>query len=133
MGHLLSSAIKMQKAAATTTTTTTSATITVSWFYDGVGCTTSSYSFRKNGSTQASGGGAGSASGSFTCIVGDVLVAENTSGIKGFACGSAAAQIDRNGVTVASDFQSGFSVTATATWTVTAGTTSVQLYAGLAA
>lgn len=117
----------------TTTTTTTAAVITVNWFYDGGGCTTSSYSFRKNGSTQASGGGGSTASGSFTCVVGDVLVAEHTSGIKGVSCSSAAAQIDRNGVTVASDFQSGFSVTATATWTVTSGTTSVDMYAGLAA
>lgn len=120
----------MQAAASTTTTTTTAATITVSWFYDGVGCTTASYVFRKNGITQASGGGAGSASGSFTCVVGDVLVAENISGIKGFECSSAAAQIDRNFATVASDFQSGFNVAATATWTVTSGTTSVQMYAG---
>ena len=108
-------------------------TITVSWFYDGVGCTTSSYSFIKNGSTQASGGGAGSASGTFTCVVGDVLVAEQTSGIKGASCSSAAAQIDRDGVTVASQFVSGFSVTATATWTVTSGTTSVVMSTGAVA
>ena len=108
-------------------------TITVNWTSDGVGCTTTTYSFSKNGSTQASGGGAGTASGTFTCVVGDVLVAEQTSGIKGFACGSAAAQIDRNGVTVASDFQSGFSVTATATWTVTSGTTTVAMSTGAVA
>lgn len=130
MGHLLNMGIKMQKAAATTTTTTTASTITVNWQSDGVGCSTTTYEFRKNGVIQANGGGSGTASGTFTCVVGDVLVAQQTSGIKGASCSSAAGQIDRNFVTVASDFQSGFSVTATATWTVTSGTTSVQMYTG---
>jgi hypothetical protein len=76
----------------------------------------------------ASGGG--DDSGTFTCIVGDILVAEQTSGIKGFGCDSAISSIERNGVTVASDSQSGFNVTATSTWTVTSGTTSVNMYAG---
>jgi hypothetical protein len=128
MGHLLSMAIKMQDAA-TTTTTTTSGVITVNW-ESNTPCATASYAFRKNGSTQASGGG--SASGSFTCVVGDILVAEQTSGIKGIGCSGANSQIDRNFVTVVSTFVPGFSVTATSTWTVTSGTTSVQLYAGLA-
>jgi len=133
MGHLLNMGIKMQAAASTTTTTTTAATITVSWFYEPLGCSTASYSFRKNGVTQASGGGGTSASGTFTCVVGDVLVAEHTSGIKGIGCSDASSQIDRNFATVASAFVPGFSVTATSTWTVTSGTTSVQMYAGLAA
>jgi len=132
MGHLLNMAIKMQDPAATTTTTsttTTSAVITVNWFAE-LNCATASYSFSKNGVGQASGGGFVSDSGSFTCVVGDVLVASQTSGIKGGGCNTAAAQIDSNAGTQASDFQLGFNVTATATWTVTAGTTSVTMYAG---
>ena len=142
MGHLLNMGIKMQKAAtttttststSTTTTTTTSATITVNWFYDPFGCTTRSYAILKNGSTVSSGGGSTAASGSFTCIVGDVLEAQSTAGIKGLGCSDTVSQIDRNGVTVASDYQAGFFVGATATWTVTSGTTSVQMYTGLGA
>jgi hypothetical protein len=134
MGHLLNIAIKMQDPdVTTTTTTTTAATITVSWFYEPLGCATASYVFRKNGVTQASGGGGTSASGSFTCVVGDTLVAEHTSGIKGLGCSGASSNIDRNFVTVASDSVPGFNVTATSTWTVTSGTTSVQMYAGAAA
>jgi hypothetical protein len=76
----------------------------------------------------ASGGG--SDDGSFTCVVGDVLVAEQTSGIKGIGCDLASSAIERNGTQVASDFQSGFNVTATSTWTVTSGTTVVYMYAG---
>jgi hypothetical protein len=95
----------------------------------GVFCGTASWSFRKNGSTMASGGG--DDSGTFTCVVNDVLVAEQTSGIKGFGCDSAISEIQRNGgTTVASDSQSGFNVTATSTWTVTSGTTVVHMYAG---
>lgn len=121
----------MQKAASTTTTTTTSATITVSWFYDGVGCTTQTYLVQKNGVTQASGGGGSTASGTFTCVVGDVLYGESTAGFKGFACTGAAVDIIRNGTTsVASDFQFGSGVTATASWTVTSGTTSVSISLG---
>ena len=124
-------AIKMQDPdVTTTTTTTTAASITVNWFYDGAGCTTASYSFKKNGSTQASGGGGSPASGSFTCIVGDVLVAEYTSGAKGFECNTAFTEILRNGATiVATDTQFGFNVLATSTWTVTSGTTSVNMTA----
>jgi hypothetical protein len=92
-------------------------------------CDTATWAFRKNGSTIASGGGEGD--GTFTCVVGDILVAEQTSGIKGFGCDSAISEIQRNGgTTVASDSQSGFNVTATSTWTVTSGTTSVNMYAG---
>jgi hypothetical protein len=133
MGHLLNMGIKMQKAASTTTTTTTSATITVNWFYDPFGCTTRNYAILKNGSTVSSGGGSTAASGSFTCIVGDVLEAQSTAGIKGASCSDTVSQIDRNGVTVASDYQAGFFVTAIATWTVTSGTTSVDMYTGLGA
>ena len=133
MGNLLNMAIKMQDPT-TTTTTTTAGVITVSWFYNTLGgCTTRSYSFRKNGVTQASGGGNTSASGTFTCVVGDVLEAEEDSGIKGVACSGASSNIDRNFVTVASSIVPGFSVAAISTWTVTAGTTSVQMYAGAAA
>jgi hypothetical protein len=131
MGHLLNMAIKMQDPdVTTTTTTTTAATITVSWFYDSGGCATASYAFKKNGVTQSSGGGGTSASGSFTCIVGDILVAEYTSGAKGFACNTAFTEILRNGATiVATDTQFGFNVLATSTWTVTSGTTSVNMTA----
>ena len=121
----------MQKAAATTTTTTTSAVITGFWQADMGACATASYAFSKNGSSIASGGGA--ASGSFTCVVGDVVEAQMISGIKGIACNNAFASVDRNGVTVASQSVSGFNQIATATWTVTAGTTSVTLNSGLVA
>lgn len=125
MGHLLSSAIKMSKPA-------TAATITVTWNADTSICATASYSFRKNGSTQASG--AGVATGSFTCVVGDILVAEMTSGVKGIGCNSAQSDIIRNGsTTVASASNTGFNVLATSTWTVTSGTTSVTLDAGVVA
>ena len=133
MGNLLNMAIKMQDPVVTTTTTTTSGVITVSWFYNPTPCATRSYSFRKNGVTQASGGGSGSASGTFTCVVGDVLEAEEDSGIKGIGCSGANSNIDRNFVTVASASVPGFSAAAISTWTVTAGTTSVQMYAGAAA
>jgi hypothetical protein len=93
-------------------------------------CATATWAFRKNGSTIASGGDEGG-DGQFTCVVGDILVAEQTSGIKGIGCDSAISEIQRNGgTTVASDSQSGFNVTATSTWTVTSGTTSVNMYAG---
>jgi hypothetical protein len=134
MGHLLNMAIKMQDPAATTTTTsttTTSAVITVSWQADMGACATASYSFRKNGSTQASGGGA--ASGTFTCVVGDILVAEQTSGIKGAFCNTANSSIDTNTGNKVTTSNTGFNVNATSTWTVTSGTTFVQLSAGLIA
>lgn len=105
-----------------------SAVITVYWDA-ALFCATASYSFRKNGVTQASGGG--SASGSFTCVVGDVLVAEQISGVKGIGCNTAQSEIQRNGgTTVASASNTGFNVSATSTWTVTSGTTSVNMYAG---
>jgi hypothetical protein len=116
-----------------TPTPSAAGVITVSWYYEPFSCATAAYSFRKNGSTEASGGGGTSASGTFTCIVGDILVAEHTSGIKGIGCSDASSQIDRNFATVASAFTPGFNVTATSTWTVTSGTTSVQMYAGAAA
>ena len=117
-------------AAPTTTTTTTAASITVNWFYDSGGCATASYAIKKNGGTEASGGGGTSASGSFTCIVGDILVAEYTSGAKGFQCNIAFTEILRNGATiVATDTQSGFNLLSTSTWTVTSGTTSVTMTA----
>ena len=57
-----------------------------------------------------------------------------TSGSTGtFGCNFASSAIERNGAQVASDTNSGVNVNATSTWTVTAGTTSVQLYAGLIA
>jgi hypothetical protein len=96
-------------------------------------CTTSTYSFTKNSSTEASGGGTGGDSGSFTCVVGDTLVAENTSGIKGIGCDIAASAIDSNAGSQAADIQSGFNVSATSIWTVTPGTTVVYMYAGLIA
>ena len=105
-----------------------STTITVYWDA-ALFCATASYSFRKNGVTQASGGG--SASGSFTCVVGYVLVAEHISGVKGIGCDTAQSEIQRNGgTTVASASNTGFNVSATSTWTVTSGTTSVNMYAG---
>ena len=107
-----------------------SAAITVNWSAS-LFCATASYAFRKNGSTVASGGGNVDDSGSFTCVVGDVLVAEQTAGIKGFGCSGAQSSIERNGgTTVASASVPGFFVTATSTWTVTSGTTFVQMYAG---
>ena len=130
MGHLLNMAIKMQDPAATTTTTTTSAVITVNWFYDPAGCATASYAIKKNGVTQSSGGGGTPDNGSFTCIVGDTLVAEYTSGAKGFACNTAFTEILRNGATiVATDTQFGFNLLSTSSWTVTSGTTSVNMTA----
>ena len=114
----------------TTTTTTTSGVITVYWQAE-LSCTTSTYSFTKNSSTEASGGGTGGDSGSFTCVVGDTLVAENTSGIKGIGCDIAASAIDSNAGSQAADIQSGFNVSATSIWTVTPGTTVVYMYAGL--
>lgn len=122
MGHLLSSAIKMQSAAVTT--------ITVNWSYIPGGCATASYAIKKNGVTQSSGGGGTGTSGSFTCVVGDILVAEYTSGAKGIACNTAYTEILRNGTTiVASDTQFGFNLLSTSTWTVTSGTTSVGMTA----
>ena len=123
MGHLLSSAIKMSKPA-------TATPIDGIW-ESATSCATASYSFSKNGSLIASGGG--SASGSFTCVVGDVLVAQQISGVKGALCSGASASIQRNGVEVASAFVPGFNQVATATWTVTSGTTSVAMYAGAVA
>jgi hypothetical protein len=93
-----------------------------------VSCGTATWAFYKNLDTMASGGGEGD--GTFTCVVGDVLTAEQTSGIKGIGCDSAQAAIDRNGTQVAFDSQSGFNVSATAIYTVTAGTTSIYMYAG---
>ena len=117
----------------TTTTTAPGASITVSWFAD-INCATASYSFRKNGITQASGGGIVSDFGSFTCVVGDVLVAEMTSGSTGtLGCNFAASQIDSNAGTQAQTTNSGINVNATSTWTVTSGTTAVTMYAGLVA
>jgi hypothetical protein len=111
-----------------TPSTSASSDITVSWF-GSVFCATATWAFYKNGSTMASGGG--DDNGTFTCVVGDTLVAEQTSGIKGIGCDSAMSEIQRNGgTTVASDSQSGFNVTATSTWIVTSGTTSVNMYAG---
>ena len=106
--------------------------ITVNWQAE-LNCATASYSFRKNGSIIASGGGAVSDFGSFTCVAGDILVAEMTSGVSGVGCNYAQSAIESNVGPQVSDCQSGFNVTATSTWTVIAGTTSVQMYAGLVA
>ena len=119
----------MQKAAATTTTTTTSAVITVYW-QASLFCDTASYSFTKNGITQASGGGFVDDFGSFTCVVGDVLVAQQTSGVKGTFCSGANSAIDSNAGAQASSSVPGFNATATSNWTVTSGTTVVNMYAG---
>jgi hypothetical protein len=117
-----------------TVTTTPSATpiITVNWFAE-LNCATATYSFSKNGDTIASGGGIVSDNGTFTCVVGDTLTANQTSGVKGVGCDTAQAAIERNGVQVAFDSQTGFNVGATATFTVTAGTTTINMYAGLIA
>jgi hypothetical protein len=106
-----------------------SAAITVNWSAS-LFCPTASYSITKNGSTISSGGGDLDDGGTFTCVVGDVLVASQTSGIKGSFCSGAQSAIDRNFVTVVYTSVPGFNVTATSTWTVTSGTTSVQMYAG---
>lgn len=123
MGHLTNIGIKMQ-AAATTTTTTTSGVITVNWSYTVGACTGDSFTITKNGTAVVGPISVGS-SGTFTVVVGDALVVTTTSGIKGAVCPDATSEIYRNGVLVASQFSPGFSATATASWTVTSGTTSV--------
>ena len=124
MGHLLNMAIKMQDPVATTTTTTTSGVITVSWSYSVGTCTGDIFNITKNGSSVVNTSTSGF--GTFTCVVGDALVVETTSGLKGFGCSDAYSEILRNGATiVSSDQQFGFGVTAIASWTVTSGTTSV--------
>jgi hypothetical protein len=102
-----------------------SVTITVNWSYNVGVCSGDSFNITKNGTTVVGPRSIGG-SGTFTVVVGDALVVSTTSGIKGLSCADPYSEIIRNGSIVASQSQSGFSVTAVASWTVTSGTTSIN-------
>lgn len=116
----------------TTTTTTTIAPIIASWYASKIpGCpNNATYTVSKNSVVVASGVLGANVSGSFAVVEGDIVEITNTSAANGTGCDTATANIDRNGVNVVTDTQTGYGVQATATWTVTAGTTYVDLYAG---
>lgn len=116
----------------TTTSTTTIAPIMAYWYASKLpGCpNNATYTVSKNAVVVASGVLGANASNAFPVVVGDVVEITNTSAANGLGCDTATAIIDRNGVNVVTDTQSGYGVQATATWTVTAGTTYVELYAG---
>lgn len=125
MGHLLSSALKMSGSSAPTT-----ATVFYEISYFGT-CSTRSWSVSKNGVVQASGQSVGS--GSFTVVNGDVISISNTSGVSGVACSGANVDIQRDGVSVASDSKAGFNQTATATWTIATTQATYNMYGGAVA
>ena len=129
MGHLLSSAIKMSGSSVPT-----SATVFYDIAYIGT-CSTRSWSVSLNGVVQASGsGGSGSSgSGSFTVVNGDVISMSNTSGVSGAACSGASVDIQRDGVSVASNTVSGFNATATASWTIATTQATYNMYGGAVA
>ena len=116
----------------TTTTTTTIAPIMAYWYAAKIpGCpNNATYTVSKNSVIVASGVLGAGASNGFPVVVGDIVEVTNTSAANGVGCDSASAIIDRNGLNVVTDTQTGYGVGATATWTVTAGTTYVELYAG---
>jgi hypothetical protein len=122
MGHLLSSAIKMSASAVPT-----SATVFYEIAYFGT-CATRSWSVSKNGIVQAAGGSSGS--GSFTVVNGDIISMSNTSGVSGVACSGAQVDIQRDGVSVASQSVTGFNATATATWTIATTQATYNMYGG---
>jgi hypothetical protein len=118
----------------TTTTTTTIAPIMAYWYANKIpGCPNNAvYTVSKNSVVVASGVLGAGASGSFVIVEGDIVEITNTSAANGVGCDEANANIFRNTnpTAVATDTQSGYGVGATATWTVTAATTIVELYAG---
>lgn len=132
MRDLVRFGILMQDPFETTSTTTTTATLTVNWYYEGLTCNDgNSGSVFKNSVNQGNAAGPGAYSGSFTCVVGDVLSVEYTTGdsaLKG--CTLAQAAIETNAGQVAFDSAVGINTTATATWTVTSGTTFINLFSG---
>ena len=71
------------------------------------------------------------ASGSFPVVVGDIVEITNTAAASGAGCDQSAVYVDRNSFNIITDTQTGYGSTATATWTVTNGTTYVTLSAGL--
>jgi hypothetical protein len=116
-----------------TSTTTTIAPIMVEWYASKLlGCPNNAfYTVSKNSIIVASGVLGLSASGSFPVVVGDVVEITNTAAASGTGCDQSAVYIDRNGLNIITDTQTGYGSTATATWTVTNGTTYVTLSAGL--
>lgn len=118
----------------TTTTTTTIAPIMAYWYASKIlGCpNNATYTVSKNSVVVASGVLGANASGSFAVVEGDIVEITNTSAANGDGCDEANANIFRNSnpTAVATDTQTGYGVQATATFTITAGTTIVELYAG---
>lgn len=118
----------------TTTTTTTIAPIMAYWYASKIlGCpNNATYAVYKNSILQANGVLGANASGSFVVVLGDIVEIENTSAANGEGCDEANANIFRNSnpTAVATDTQSGYGANAVATFTITAGTTIVELYAG---
>lgn len=116
-----------------TSTTTTIAPIMAYWYASKLlGCpNNATYTVSKNSVIVASGVLGAGASGSFAVVVGDVVEITNTSAANGVGCDQSAVYIDRNGLNIITDTQTGYGVQATATWTVTNGTTDVTLSAGL--
>ena len=116
-----------------TSTTTTIAPIMVYWYASKIlECpNTALYSVSKNSIIIANGVLGVGASGSFPVVVGDIVEITNTAAASGTGCDQAAVYVDRNGFNIITDTQTGYGSTATATWTVTNGTTYVTLSAGL--
>jgi hypothetical protein len=116
-----------------TSTTTTIAPIMVYWYASKLlGCpNNATYTVSKNSVIVASGVLGAGASGSFAVVVGDVVEITNTAAANGVGCDQSAVYVDRNGLNIITDTQTGYGSTATATWTVTNGTTDVTLSAGL--
>jgi hypothetical protein len=116
-----------------TSTTTTIAPIMVDWYASKLlGCPNNAfYTVSKNSVIVASGVLGLGASGSFPVVVGDIVEITNTAAANGVGCDQSAVYIDRNGLNIITDTQTGYGSTATATWTVTNGTTYVTLSAGL--
>jgi hypothetical protein len=117
----------------TTSTTSTIAPIMVYWYASKLpGCpNNATYTVSKNSAIVASGVLGVAASGSFAVVVGDIVEVTNTAAANGVGCDQSAVYVDRNGLNIITDTQTGYGSTATATWTVTNGTTDVTLSAGL--
>jgi hypothetical protein len=117
----------------TTSTTSTIAPIMVYWYASKLpGCpNNATYTVSKNSAIVASGVLGVGASGSFAVVVGDIVEITNTAAANGVGCDQSAVYVDRNGFNIITDTQTGYGSTATATWTVTNGTTNVTLSAGL--
>lgn len=127
MGNLLSSAIKMSGSSAP-------ATVTV--FYDhgySGTCATRTWSVSKNGVIQASGSGNTPTSGSFVATNGDLISITCTSGTAGAGCSGADVDIQKDGVSVASQIVTGFNATATASWTIATTSSTYNMYSGTVA